>query len=320
LALVEGSTLRVKRVSNAPKGSYPVDGDFQTGTPFGTVLYVAEEPKALKVGESEGRLGLALREGNENAVVELSKPLLGAVGPQGMIRPYAIAGRGTEQGLRIAVALARTAGSLGGAGLAVVEKAAALTAQAFLQGDLAKESALIPLKDSRDVAITRDGKGALVAAGTEGVLSVDLEKKAPVARMSLGSEEWLADRILLGNRGDMVIAFFLKPSSRQVLLKIFGLTPNLQMQEYGAITGIPAVETAQGYRAPGSALTEDDLYLFLPQGRVLSVFNLSDAGNPVKIVESDTPGTIRQVTIANRFKDIFAALGAAGLARLEFGF
>jgi len=153
------------------------------------------------------------------------------------------------------------------------------------------------------------------------LIAVDLEKKIPVARMSLGTNDWIADRVLLGKNGDLALVSFVNRATRKVLLKTFGIGSSLQMQEYGTIAGLSAVNTVEGVRAPRPALTEDDLYLFIPtQPRVLGVYNLSNPADPTKIAELEVDSEIRGVALANRFKDIFLALGPAGVAKLAFGF
>ncbi|MFO1463017.1 MAG: hypothetical protein U1F66_04520 [bacterium] len=321
LGILNGAEFRVSDAVNAPEGTYPAHADFRTGGELSPLLYLAEDPNAIKGGAPEGLLGLTTNAPKDAPTVDLSKNLIGDVSPQGLLRGSGITGRNLETGLRLAVAVARVTGNIGGSGIALLDKPAASAPKAFLSGDLSKALALIPLPDARDVALTADGKGAFVAAGTSGVIAVDLEKKTPVARMSLGSEDWLADRVLLGGQGDLVIAAFVNRATRKTLIKTFGVGPNFQMQEYGSIANLPAGNTVEGVRAPRPALTEDDLYLFVPiQARTLGVYNLSNPADPAKIAELEVEGEIRGVALANRFKDIYLALGPAGVAKLAFGF
>lgn len=321
LGILNGQDFTVSEAFNAPDGTYPAHADFRSGGDLNPLLYLSEDPAALKRNGAEGLLGLASNNPKDPSAVELSKNVVGAVSPQGQLRGSGVAGRSQETGLRIAIAIARISGNIGGAGLAILDKPTAQPAKAFLSGDLAKALTLIPLQDARDVALTADGKGAFVAAGSNGLIALDLEKKTPVARMSLGTEEWIADRVLLGGRGDLAVVSFVNRANRKVLIKTFGIGANFQMQEYGSIAGLPAGNTVEGVRAPRPALTEDDLYLFVPiQPRVLGVYNLSNPADPAKIAELEVDGEIRGVALANRFKDIFLALGPAGVAKLAFGF
>jgi len=321
LAVINGQDFRVSDSLNSPDQTYPAHADFKTGGDSSPLLYLSEDPNALKRKGVEGLLGLSSSNVKEVPSVDLSKNLFGVISPQGVLRGSGISGRSIDTGLRIAVAIARLTGNLGGAGIALLDKPAATAAKAFLSGDLSKAMTLIALPDARDVALTADGKGAFVAAGTNGVIAVDLEKKAPVARMSLGTEDWVADRIILGNHGDLVIASFVNRASRKTLVKVFGVGANFQMQEYGSIPNLPAVPTVEGVRAPRPALTEDDLYLFIPtQSHVLGIFNMSNPALPAKIAEIEVDGEIRGLALANRFKDVFLALGPAGVAKLAFGF
>jgi hypothetical protein len=321
LAVADGQDLNFIKALDAPDASYPVAADLVSETGLSPLLYISEEPKNLAPKEQEGLLGLSSNDPKLATQVELSAGLFGSSSPQGVLRPLGIAGRTTATGLRIAVAISRISGTLGGAGLAVLEKPKAQSIADFLHGAAAKGISLISLQDARDVALSADGKMAFVAAGTAGLISIDLDQKTPMARMSLGTTDWVADRVLLSHQGDMVLALFIKPSTRQSLIKIFGVTSGGQMAEYGSIAGLSANNTVAGLRAPQVALTQDDLYLFVPtQEHVLSVFNLSNPAAPLKIVDANVEGEIRGVAIANRFKDVFLALGPAGIAKLEFGF
>ncbi|HCU25952.1 MAG TPA: hypothetical protein DF383_13120 [Deltaproteobacteria bacterium] len=320
LTVLNGKEFQISAVNNAPTRTYPAHADFTSGGDLAPLLYLAEDLKGQ--GGAEGLLGLTSLNAKDSVGVELSKNLIGTLTPQGQLRGSGIAGRALESGLRIVVAVARMAGNIGGAGLVILEKAAAQAPAAFLSSELGKVLQMIPLQDARDVALSSDGKTAFVAAGTSGVLAVDLEKKSPLTRMSLGTEEWVADRVLLSHRGDLVLAAFINRATRKVLVKIFGVAAeSFQMQEYGTLVGLPAVSTVEGVRAPRFALTEDDLYLFIPtQSRILSVYNLNNPAQPSKIAELEVEGEIRGVALANRFQDIFLALGPAGVAKLQFGF
>ena len=320
LVEIEDPEFKVGRAWNAPPGSFPAHADFRTGGPLSPILYLAEDLSSTQTALAEGMLGL-VEEGKKAGGPEISKPVHGNRSPQGVIRGAGIGGRSSETGLRIVAALSRISGNAGNAGLAILDKEATLTPKAFLAQDLGQKLTVIPLPDARDVVLSPDGKAAFVAAGTHGVVAVDLEKKVAVARVSLGSEDWIADRLVLGQGGDFLLALFVNRGNRQVLLKTFGVTPNYQMQEYGNLPGLPSVNTVEGVRAPRPALTDDDLYLFIPtQARTLGVFNLSNPAAPAKIAELEVEGEIRGISLANRFKDVFLALGAAGAAKLEFGF
>ncbi|HEX5033877.1 MAG TPA: hypothetical protein VFW62_05300, partial [bacterium] len=293
--------------------------DFRTGGSQGLLLYLAEDNSASQKN-AEGLLGL-IDQSKTGEGPDLSAAIYGNRSPQGLIRAAGIGGHSGETGLRVVTALSRVSGNAGNAGLAVLDVETAQTPKTFLGQDLAQKLTVIPLPDARDVVLSPDGKAAFVAAGTHGVVAVDLEKKAPVARVSLGTEDWIADRVILGQRGDFLLALFVNRSTRQVLLKTFGVTANYQMQEYGNLPGLPSINSVEGVRAPRPALTDDDLYLFVPtHARTLGVFNLSNPAAPAKIAELEVQGEIRGVSLANRFKDVFLALGAAGSAKLEFGF
>jgi hypothetical protein len=320
VAVLSGGDLEVLKAQNAPERYFPAGGDFRSGASSAPVLFVSSDPQ--KTPEAKDG-ALALIDTKEPPALNLSRsePFLGGVTPQGGLRAMSVAARASETGLRMVVALATT-GKVGGAGLLLWDKPAAQADAAFLQSDLLKSGILIPLNEARDVALSRDGKWAFVAGGVDGLIAIDLEAKQPKIRMSLGSKDWVADRVVLADPGHLVLVSFIQPSTRQAILKIFGLTPDLKMQEYGTLTGFSAVNTVGGLRAPVPGLTEDGLYLFHPHGRLrtLAVFNMSNPAAPAKIAELGLDGEIRGVQVVNRFKDVFVAMGPAGVAKLEFGF
>lgn len=321
LDLLEGLELKITKALNAPSGTFPAGGEFSLEGGVYPLLYLAEDLKSQDPKVAEGRLGFLVTDAKGGTEVSVSKGFLGVISPQGVLRATGIAARPVGDNLLIALALARLQGNLGGSGLLLLEKPKDQSPSAFAQSDLSKLQTLIPLQDARDVALSADGKTAFVAAGTAGLIAVDLEKKVPVGRMSLGSNEWFADRVTLGHQGNIVLASFLRPATRQVMVKIFGITKGNQMAEYGTIPDLPAMMTVAGPKSPRPALTQDDLYLFIPtQDRILTVFNLSNPAQPLPIVQTEVAGDIRAVAVANRFKDVFITMGQTGIAKLEFGF
>lgn len=317
LSLVAGADLQILKTFNSA-GLSPVDVSVPTGSDTAVLLYVTSNPKALEMDSPEGELGILNLRGDGSPA--RSKPFLGIKNAQGELRPLGVNARGQEGGLQIAVAIARVAGALGGSGIALFNKGADQGAGTFLNQDLKAVQTLIPLQDARDVGLSPDGKAAFLASGAEGVLAVDLEKKTPASRMSLG-KQWFADRILVGHGGQIILASFIEPTRGQVIVKVFGVGEKLQLQEYGTIQGLKAIKTLEGLRAPRLALTPDDLYLFVPLGgRLLAVLNMSNPAQPFKVTEVPLPGEVRGVSLANRFQDIFVALGPSGLAKLKFGF
>ncbi len=318
LARLQGPQLQITSTHNLP-GVFPAAMAVATEQDLTAVLNLVEDPQAVPVGQAEGSLSLFAFSGETPGAP--SKLVLGLKTEQGELRPLGVALRGDEAGLKVGIAISRVAGALGGAGLALWQKPKETTASAFLQQDFAKSMELIALPDARDVVFSQDGQGAFLASGTEGVIAVNLQTKNPVARMSLGSKDWFADRLLLAHNGKMLLASFINPANRQVIVKIFGILEKFQMQEYGTLTGLKAVETVEGLKAPGMALTQDDLYLFVPLGgNRLSAMNLSNPARPFEITSRELSGEIRDVALANKFKDVFVALGSLGVAQLEFGF
>ncbi len=236
-------------------------------------------------------------------------------------KPQAVTEPKPEEKLFIGVAISRVSGAIGGSGLGILKKPLAQDAKTFLNSDFAKTMTLVPLQDARDVAISPDGKAAFLAGGIAGVIAVDLSRLMPVSRMSLGSNEWSADRVLVSPQGNLVLGSFLHRASGRVIVKIFGVGRELALTEYGTLTGLEAVPKVAGLRVPRLAFTADQLYLFasLP-GQKLAVFNLSNPAQPVKIGELTVPGDVLGVSVANRYRDLFLAMGPAGVGKVEFGF
>lgn len=255
----------------------------------------------------------------------MSQPFLGGGVAASAGKAFGIAMQYDNKGMLVAVAMTKPKGGLkdqaGTAGVALLRKAAAQKISAFLQSDLLSKMEWIPLPEARDVALSLDGKAAFVASGIEGVVVLDLQEKQASQRMSLGSNDWVADRLLLSHNGQLLLASFIQTSTRQVIVKTFGVDENYQLQEYSTLTGLMAIETAEGYRAPGLSLTQDDLYLLAPlSSNLLSVFNFSNPGDPVLITQGKAGGAIRYISISPNFSDIFLALGPVGVERWEFSF
>jgi len=324
LAVLKGDDLKAIRAENAPPATFPAAIDVRSGSDEAPVLLLAEDIRNVTSGAlKEGLLGIVNAKDPTNWNLDASNASFGAVTPQGILRPLGVAARAMEGNLRIGAAISRLSGNTGGAGVMIWDKPNTQAGKAFLQGDLAKSGSLIPLGDVRGIAFTKDGKAAYLAGGLDGVIAVDLEKKQPRARMSLGSKEWWADRVVLGNGGNILVATFLQPANQMAMVKIFGITPDLAMREYGTIPGLKAVTSAEGLRSPVPALTEDELYLFIPspgRPRSLSVYNLSNPLQPFRILEMELGADIRSASVAKQFKNVFLALGLGGVSKLEFGF
>lgn len=317
LGLAEGSDLKMVQTFTA-KGLNPLDAARTAGSDTAYLLYGASNPQALPPDSTEGELGVLDLNGPQGP--QRSKAFLGLQSAQGELRPLGLAVQAVEGGVQIAVAIARVRGALGGAGIALLTRAGTQPAAAFLAQDLKALESTLPLQDARDVGLSPDAKAAFLASGAEGVVAVDLQKKLPVSRMSLGPK-WTADRILVSRGGQWVLASFIEPGSTQVIVKIFGIGKDLQLTEYGTLQGLKAVKTLNGLRAPRLALTSDDLYLFAPLGENnLTVFNMTNPAQPLKIAEITLPGSVQSIALANRFRDVFVAMGQSGVAKLEFGF
>lgn len=346
IARLEGPQLKVLSSTNV-SGMVPLAAAGDRNQNLVGVLNLVGDPKNLPMDQAEGSLSLFALDATDPG--KSSKVFLGQKTAEGELRPLGLdlglpaapeapkskakekstdeadpsneAPKAPASGTLLGVAISRVSGALGGAGLGLFTKGRDQSNEAFLQQDLSGMMDLVPLPAARDVALTQDGKGAFLASGVDGVIGVQLQDKNPVARMSLGTKDWFADRVQLAHNGTFLLASFLNPGSRQVILKIFGIGENMQMQEYTTLTGLMAIETVEGLRAPGMALTSDDLYLFFPKaGKRLVVMNLSNPAKPFEITSLELMGEIRDVSLAAKFKKVLVALGSLGVVQLEFGF
>jgi hypothetical protein len=323
LTRLDGKDMKVLQADGTP-GLFPVAGDFKAGGPEGIALYLSVDTAALPMESKLGAIGLTGGGDPEVATVARSGPVLGLKAPQGELRPLGIAAVVYHGRLQIGVALSRVKGALGGSGLGLWYKPVGQGAGQFLAGDLGKAMELIPFQDARDVVFTADGKGAFLAGGVAGVVGMDVEQKKPVSRMSLGTQDWLADRVLLSHGGKIVLASFLHKASGQVIVKIFGVGEGLQMEELGTITGLKAVATAAGLRAPHVAVTGDDRYVLVPvQSDLLTVMDLSQPSQPLEVTSLKVPAEIHGISVAGESPadgslEIYLALGPAGVAKYKF--
>ncbi len=321
VAWLQGNDLQVQAVKNSP-GFFPLDGVFPQGATEGAVLYLlAGDPRTLPEGSVLGGLGMVPQSPGAWNQLQRTAPFLGKLEAQGAVVPLGIHGAMQGQDLTLGIALSRLGNSAGGAGLGILKKLGSEDSAAFVEKKLVELLELIPFQDVRDVAFSNDGKSAFLAAGVSGILTLDVPRKLPLSRMTLGSNDWLADRVLLSHGGNLVFVSFVHASSRQVIVKIFSVGRDLTLQEFGTFANLSAVETPTGWRAVPLALTEDDRFLFIPepQGH-LAVYNFSNSAQPLKVAEHTFPGEIRDITIANRYRDIFVALGHKGLWKLNFDF
>ena len=249
-------------------------------------------------------------------------------------RALGIDARVDTTGVTVAVAVGRTAGVGSRSGLALFSLPKELPKEtdweALIRGDLNSKVQWLPLQDVRDVKLSRDGKWALAAAGIEGLALVDLEKKQVVLKTNplVGA---VADRVLLSNDQKRVFVSFISSGTTNPADPTKAVGPSVAIQVYnfdqgklglwGQIKGLSLVELPYGARAPGLALSSDDLYLYAANGKEgLWIYNVSDPSQPVLITKLSTHGQAAGVAVGERYKNVYIADLVNGLEMAEFGF
>ncbi len=320
LAIVDLAQLEIRQSLRGVSTSYPVSGKIVPNSPFHPVLFRLEktDPKGGKRGEAQ--LGLLSGLEGESVQMEISSPFLEKISPQSRLRGIAVFAKATANSLRMILGLSGNTPTAPGGGVLILDKLATQSAAAVLNLTSFQSAPYFPIPVVRDVTLNQTGKTAYIAAGEGGIIALDLETKQIVSQMKLNAPGWIADRVVLSKQEDIVFVSFLNSLTRIALIKVFGII-NGKLQEYGTIPNLSAIPSVEGIRAPKPALTQDDLYLFTSiQPNVLAIFNLSNPSNPTKIHEVSLEGEIRNIAIANRYRDIFVALGPAGIVKLMFGF
>ncbi len=233
--------------------------------------------------------------------------------------------------LLIAVAVGKTKGVGVGSGVVLLKTAPEIDMASLLKSDLPQKLTLIPLTDARDVKITSNGKRALVAAGAEGVVLLDLEKNHVLSRIP-ANPNWIADRILLSNDQKKVIVSYLSstPLLSPTATSVDSYTPasiniyalqDRQLGFWGEISGLSSVQLPYGPRTGSGALSSDDLYLFIPSGKLgVLVYNISDPTAPILITQLSTHGDTVGVAVGQKYRNIYIADLINGLEMAEFGF
>jgi hypothetical protein len=249
-------------------------------------------------------------------------------------RPLGIDVRVDTAGVIVAVAVGRTAGVGSRSGLALLVLPKELPKETdwdvLIKGDLNSKIQWLPLQDARDVKLSRDGKWALVAAGIEGLALVDLEKKQVALKTNpvAGS---VADRVLLSNDQKRIFVSFLSSGMVNPADPTKTLGPSVSIQIYyfdqgklglwGGMKNLNPVELPYGVRAPGFALSSDDLYLYAANGKEgLMIYNVSDPSQPILITRLSTHGQAVGVAVGERYKNVYIADLVNGLEMAEFGF
>jgi len=290
----------------------PASGASVRGSAEGKLRVFATDTKPMSFFLSVARLFGDQKEGNE------SRPL----GIDALINP---------NGILVATAVGKISGMGLRTGLTLIRIPPEGDPSAVLKGDLSQKMTYIPLADARDVRLSRDGKWALVAAGIEGLAVVDIEKNKVVIK-SNPQQGALADRVLLSNDQKKVFVSFLSASSipnAEESGEVAGVPASMsifyfdegKLGVWGAIKGLSSFTLPYGVRAASGALSSDDLYLFVANGRKgVWAYNASDPSSPVLIAKLPTHGIATAVTVGQKYKNIYIADLVNGLEMAEFGF
>lgn len=231
----------------------------------------------------------------------------------------------------VVTAVGRVSGTGARSGLVLLRFTTDVDPAVFFKGDLAPKLTYIPLIDARDVKISRNGKWALVAAGGDGLAVVDLEKNQVVLKNN-PKPGAVADRVLLSNDQKRVFVSYLSSSGLPdaegegggtgvpSLMEIFYFDEG-KLGVWGELKGLSSVSLPYSVRTGAAALSADDLYLFVANGRQgLWVFNASDPSSPVLIAKLPTYGIAVGVAVGEKYKNLYIADLINGLEMAEFGF
>ncbi|MBF0492367.1 MAG: hypothetical protein HQM15_06255 [Deltaproteobacteria bacterium] len=271
----------------------------------------------------EGSLALFANGVKPLKISEKSLTHFGLSQEQAASRAFALGYYKSDTQFILGIAVGKTLGAGLKTGLYLLKFNSEQELLASLKEDLSKKMTQIPLSDARDVRFSKDGKWALVAAGSEGLVLIDLEKNQ-VSLKNNPFQGLLADRVQISHDQQKVFVSFLSPSLGQTppqsKLQIYSYDQG-KLGQWGGIEGLSGVTLPYAQRSGNFALSEDDLFLFIANGsQGLSVYNVSDAAAPVLIEHLATFGMTADVVVGEKFKKIYMADLVNGLEVAEFGF
>jgi hypothetical protein len=289
-----------------PETSPPVSSaDQGRGINEGTLRVFSTEAKSMKTNVSATRIFGGIKEPNES-------------------RSFGIDAYSDSSNIIVATAMGKVKGVGVRSGLSILKLTPDMDPAVILKGDLNSKITYIPLNDARDVKLANNGKLALVAAGLEGLVLVDLEKNQVVAKSNPNPGS-IADRVLLSADQKKVFVSFLSSSllatqGADVSMSVYYFNEG-KLGLWGSMKGLSSVTLPYGVRTGASALSADDVYLFVANGKEgVWVYNTSDPSAPVLISKLSTYGEAAGVAVGQKYKNIYIADLVNGLELAEFGF
>lgn len=252
----------------------------------------------------------------------------GSVG-NNVSRPFGMDAKVIGSTVVVATAVSKISGVGYKSGVYVLRMPSTADPALLLKGDLSQILTYIPLSDARDVKMSDNGKWALVAAGAEGLVIVDLEKNLVSAKQN-PSPGATADRLILSHDQKKVFISFLEASSVPLDANAISALPASiyiyyfnegQIGLWGNLKGLSSITLPYAIRTGSFDLSADDLYLFVANGvEGIRVYNTSDPSDPVMIYRLPTFGLAVSVVVGNQYKNIYIADLINGLEMAEFGF
>ncbi len=270
-------------------------------------------------GKKEGTLRIFSTDTSPLRTLTSSTALFGGKKDGNESRALGLDTQAEPGAVTLAVAVGKTMGAGFRSGLALLKFTLQDNLITLLKGDLTSKVVLTPLADARDVKLSNDGKWALVAAGLEGLVLVDLQKNQGVLKIN-PEPGTLADRVLISQDQSKVFVSFFNPANASSSIKIFYFNEG-KLGLWGNIEGLSSIPMPYGTRTGAMALSEDSLYLFVANGREgLWVYNASDPTAPILVSQLQTHGVAVGVAVGQKYKNIYIADLVNGLEMAEFGF
>lgn len=335
LALGDFSYLSDFAISTLPKFNFAANLNDQNNiaeSQAATSLPASSQPASQPASKnSDGFLRNFVMDSKSSRSFLSSSRLFGGIKGSNISRPFGMDVKSQGANVILTTAVAKVEGVGFKSGLYILRIPGNADPAVFIKGDLNTALTYIPLNDARDVKISDNGKWALVAAGAEGLVIVDLEKNQIIGK-NTPSAGATADRILLSHDQKKIFISFLESAAMPV--NSFETTsPALPVSIYlyyfnegpialwGNIKGLSSVSLPYAIRSGSFDLSADDIYLFVANGSEgIRVYNTSDPSSPILINKLPTFGLAVSVAVGNKYKNIYIADLINGLEMAEFGF